>query len=105
MPNGPNLQPPEKHQRAPCVRAILGTAFPGLNEKCSKHHSSVTPSPPWRQVPRAWFRAVHGPDNAASRLAALVDQVAARDGQGPGAGGMARLALRARGEPAPPAQV
>jgi hypothetical protein len=29
-------------------------------------------------APRAWFRAVHGPDNAASRLAAFLDQVAAR---------------------------
>src|SRR5690348_13584447 len=56
-------------------------------------------------APRAWFRAVHGPDNAASRLAAFLDQVAARDGQGSGAGGIARLTLRARGEPAPPAQV
>jgi len=29
-------------------------------------------------APRAWFRAVHGPDNAASRLAAFLSQVAAR---------------------------
>ena len=56
-------------------------------------------------APRAWFRAVHGPDNAASLLAAFLGQVAARDGQGSGAGGIARPALRARGEPAPPAQV
>jgi hypothetical protein len=58
-----------------------------------------------RFAPRAWFRAVHGPDSAASRLAAFLGQVAARDGQGPGAGGIARPALRALGEPAPPAQV
>jgi hypothetical protein len=58
-----------------------------------------------RFAPRAWFRAVHGPDSAASRLAVFLGQVAARDGQGPGAGGIARPALRALGEPAPPAQV
>ena len=75
-------------------------------------------------APRAWFRAVHGPDNAASRLAAFLDQVAARSpvaaseavpqrqreaGQalagGSGAGGIGPADLRARGEPAPPAQV
>jgi hypothetical protein len=28
-------------------------------------------------TPRAWFRAVHGPGNAADRLGAFLDQVAA----------------------------
>ena len=46
-----------------------------------------------------------GPDNAASRLAAFLGQAAARDGQGSGAGGIPRPALRVRAEPAPPAQV
>ena len=72
-------------------------------------------------APRAWFRAVHGPDNAASwrrsstrwrpahhgrqRGRAAVTGGRSGLGRGSGAGGTARPALRARGEPAPPAQV